>query len=89
MATIYPRGDVWYLNYSDARGQHRKSLGKISEHLAKVRLKQKEYELSMGINCNSHSAISFRREYATIYLTWYEETYPSSFQLVLYAVLDF
>ncbi len=36
MATIYKRNDTWYLNYSDARGQHRKSLGKISEHLGSV-----------------------------------------------------
>lgn len=85
MATIYKRGDIWYLNYSDARGQHRKSLGKISEHLANVKLKQKEYELSTGVLTGGKEAISFAC-YSNLYLDWFDNTYPTTYKTTSYAV---
>ena len=45
MASIYKRRDYWYLQWSDSKGRHRKSLGKISKKSAEVSLKKKEYEL--------------------------------------------
>jgi|TARA_Y100000294_G_C8546605_1_gene333455 predicted PurR-regulated permease PerM len=45
MASIYKRRTCWYLQWSDSKGRHRKSLGKISKKAAEVSLKRKEYEL--------------------------------------------
>ena len=48
MATIYKRRDCWYIQWRDSKGQRKKSLGRISEQLANVKLKQKEFELTYG-----------------------------------------
>jgi hypothetical protein len=48
MATIYKRRDCWYIQWRDSKGQRKKSLGRISDQLANVKLKQKEFELTYG-----------------------------------------
>lgn len=88
MATIYKRNNTWYLNYSDARGQHRKSLGKISEHLANVKLKQKEYELVTGMLSGAKENILFSA-YSDIYLNWFDNAYPATYDTTAYAVAIF
>ena len=45
MASIYKRRDYWYLQWSDSKGRHRKSLGKISKKSAEVSLKKKENKI--------------------------------------------
>ena len=67
MATIYKRGEYWYLNYSDSKGRHRQPLGKISRKRAELRLKKKEIELSYGPSEQNKLEINFV-EYVIIYL---------------------
>ena len=78
MAVIRKRGNSWYLDWRDSRGRHNKSLGKISDELAKVMLKRKEYELSVGVGGQSGDRIAFDK-YTRDYLAWFEHQYPSSY----------
>ena len=78
MAVIRKRGNSWYLDWRDSRGRHNKSLGKISDELAKVMLKRKEYELSVGVGGQGGDRIKFD-QYTRDYLAWYEHQYPSSY----------
>lgn len=75
MATIYPRGDSWYLNWQE-NGQQRKSLGKISEHDAEVARKTKEYELATGRRI--FVASTGFDEHLERYLTWHRAEFPDS-----------
>jgi integrase len=79
MATIKKRGNTWLLGWSDSQGRHRKSLGKISEALAKVMLKRKEYELEVGVGGSGHTVSIAFNKYSVDYLAWYENKYPSSY----------
>ena len=79
MATIRKRGNAWYLDWHDSKGRHKKSLGKISDELAKVMLKRKEYEISVGVGGGNVDRISFNK-YTRDYLAWFEHQYPSSYK---------
>lgn len=81
MAGLYKRGGSWYLDWRDSKGRHQKSLGKISEHMANVKLRQKEYELSAGIDHQALNTIEFDK-YSRSYLSWYENNYPSSYDTI-------
>src|SRR3546814_8524131 len=50
MAAVYKRGDAWYLDYRDAHGRQRRSLGDITKKEAEAALAAKEYELRTGHN---------------------------------------
>lgn len=76
MATIKPRGESWQLNWSQFGRQHRKSLGKISEHEADLRRKAKEIELSTGKRIFYASAVF--DDHLTKYLTWHRSQFPDS-----------
>lgn len=76
MATIYPRGERWYLNWSEHGRQKRKSLGRISEHEADLRRKAKEIELSTGKRIFIASAIF--DDHLGKYLTWHRSQFPDS-----------
>lgn len=76
MATIYPRGDCWYLNWSENGKQQRKSLGAISEHEADLQRKAKEIELSTGKRIFIASALF--DEHLERYLTWHRSEFPDS-----------
>lgn len=79
MATIYKRNDSWYLQWRDSKGQRKQSLGKISEHLANVKLKQKEFELANGLGQGNIKEHILFRDYVSNYLAWYQFKYPSSY----------
>jgi integrase len=76
MATIYPRGDCWYLNWSENGKQQRKSLGAISEHEADIQRKAKEIELSTGKRIFIASALF--DDHLERYLTWHRSEFPDS-----------
>lgn len=77
MATIFRRGDCWYLNWHDSTGQHRPSLGKITEQEARTALKLKEAELATGRSLTPAIAPLFC-DYAISYLAWYGSEFPST-----------
>lgn len=77
MATIFRRGQCWYLNWHDASGQHRPSLGKITELEARKALKLKEAELATGRSLTPSVAPLFA-DYAVSYLAWYGSEFPDT-----------
>lgn len=76
MATIRKRGDSYVLDWSDAQGQHRKSLGEISQREAKIKLKAKEYELASGKRILPTGLIF--QNFVVEYKDWHAKAYPSS-----------
>lgn len=77
MATINKRGRCWQLNWSDADGQRRKSLGPVSRAEAELRRKEKELELLTGRRITPTS-VSFA-DFAAEYLEWYAQHWPSTY----------
>jgi integrase len=83
MATLGIRGKYRTLNWEDAQGRHRISLGRtdvISEKNANDILKAKQLELSTGaqlLGLNLKRSITFG-QYATEYLLWHRSEYPDS-----------
>jgi integrase len=77
MATINKRGRSWQLNWSDAEGQHRLSLGPITRQEAEIRRREKELECLTGRRFSVHS-VAFE-DFAAEYLTWYAQHYPSTY----------
>lgn len=55
MATLYQRGDNWYLNFRENGKQWRRSLGKIERRAAEKIKREKEAELTLGIRPVSYS----------------------------------
>ncbi len=86
MATIYQRGEYWYLNYSDSKGRHRQPLGKISKKRAELQLKKKEIELSYGPTEQSKLEINFV-DYVNMYLEVFAIKYPSSYETSQHTLL--
>lgn len=86
MATIYQRGEYWYLNYSDSKGRHRQPLGKIGRKRAELQLKKKEIELSYGPTEQSKLEINFV-DYVNMYLEVFAIKYPSSYETSQHTLL--
>jgi integrase len=76
MATIYARGDRWYLNWSESGIQHRRSLGAITAREASVQRHAKELELLTGERLFAPSAPF--AEHLARYLDWHRTEYPDS-----------
>jgi integrase len=93
MATLGIRGQYRTLNWQDAQGRHRISIGKvgvISDKAAQDILKAKELELSTGaqlLGLGIARAITFG-QYAGEYLTWHRSEYPHSHFRVRQIVQD-
>lgn len=84
MATLYKRGKVWYLNWSQNGRQHRKSLGPISKAEAQTRLEDKRLELKVG---KSHFVDSeLFGTLAADYVDWHEHAYPDSHERVKFII---
>lgn len=81
MATVYQRGNCWYLNWSENGRQRRKSLGEITEREADLRRKAKELELSTGKRIFVASATF--DDHLERYLTWHRSQFPDSHFRVL------
>lgn len=84
MATIYWRGKCAYLNWSDSTGQHRKSLGQISEFAAETRRQAKELELRTGVQLFKPSELFGVA--AVRYLDWHRFQFPDSHERVRFIV---
>lgn len=84
MATIYSRGDTYYLNWREDGVQYRRSLGAISRKEAEAVRVQKEAELGGLI-----ARISGRSVESVLqnYLDWSRLARPSSFKGTKYALL--
>jgi integrase len=80
MATIEWRpgkkGRYAYLNWSDNEGQHRKSLGPVSEHEAETHRLAKELEQRTGQSVISVAPLV--GVVAVAYLEWHKDQYPDS-----------
>lgn len=77
MATIKPRGKSWQLNWSDAQGQHRKSLGSIPRTAADIIRREKDLELRTGRRYRT-TGITLAA-FALDYLEWYAVQWPKSY----------
>lgn len=90
MATIEwrkgKRGEYAYLNWSDAAGQHRTSLGAVSKDEAEAALYAKEYELRTGKQIISTAPLV--GVVAVMYLEWHKDQYPASHYRVAQIVND-
>lgn len=84
MATIYWRGKRAYLNWSDAVGQHRKSLGPVSPHAAENARLAKELELRTGQQLFKPSQLFGVA--AVRYLDWHQFQFPDSHDRVRFIV---
>lgn len=84
MATIYWRGKRAYLNWSDSKGQHRKSLGPVSPHVAENTRLAKELELRTGQQLFKPSQLFGVA--AVRYLDWHRFQYPDSHARVRFIV---
>lgn len=83
MASVYKRGCAWYLDYRDAHGRHRVSLGPVTKKEAEAALSSTEYELRTGHNLTAaHSSAPPFSMFAEDYLRWFEQEYPASFKRV-------
>ncbi len=76
MATIYLRGDCWYLNWSERGRQQRKSLGAITAHQAETQRLGKELELKTGRRLFVASPVF--DDHLEEYLRWHRSEYPDS-----------
>jgi len=74
MASLRKRGKSWQIDYYIGGKRQRENLGPISEHLAKVKLKQIENDSLFGFD---HIKLS---DYIPIYLKWFNENYPSTYR---------
>ena len=86
MASIIKRGEYWQLNWSDSKGRHRLSLGKISKKRAELQLKKKEIEISYGSNDQNKLEINFV-DYVNMYLEVFALKYPSSYETSQHTLL--
>src|SRR3546814_326981 len=83
MAAVYKRGDAWYLDYRDAHGRQRRSLGDITKKEAEAALAAKEYELRTGHNLTAaHNGAPQFALFAEDYLRWFGQEYPTSYNRV-------
>jgi integrase len=71
VATLYQRGDCWYLNWREAGRQVRISLGKIDARAAEKVRREKEAQLTLGIEAPPD--VPSLAEWIDDYCEWQEE----------------
>lgn len=86
MPTLRQRGRSWYLCWSEAGQEYRRSIGRISQAEARdaLRLKRDELNrvrLSRVVQLPPAGAPPFS-EFAREYLRWHEQEYPSSHERI-------
>jgi integrase len=94
MASIYKRGDNYYLDYSSSKfitptnpqGRKRESLGKISKQEAEAKRKKIEYELAYVPTDKGKPKINFV-DYANTYLIQFLLKYPNTYQTQQHTLL--
>lgn len=88
MATIYQRGESYYLQWHDAstNRQHRVSLGQVSEYEAETRRQDKELELRTGKPSFLFAPSDLFGVLAVRYLDWHESAFPDSHDRIKFIV---
>lgn len=84
MATLYLRGDTYYLNWREDGTQYRRSLGKIGRKEAEAVRVQKEAELGGLIAPRSGRTVG---DVLQAYLDWSKLARPDSYKGTYYALL--
>lgn len=85
MASLYKRGESWYLHWTEGGSQKKLSLGKITKQEARIAKNQKEAFLHE----KSRPAFVFGSRFdrfAVRYYSWYEREYPASASTVQLAI---
>lgn len=86
LATLYKRGNVWYLNWREHGQQWRKSLGQIEAREAENRRAEKEAELRGLITITRGVTVG---SILSDYLTWYKDARQSTYKRALSALKPF
>lgn len=76
MATIYPRGEAWYLSWSEGGEHFRRSLGKVTRGEAERIRSAKEAELTHGVQILPR--LPALRDFMDWYVDWYEADHPTT-----------
>lgn len=86
MATLYKRGESYYLNWREDGGQFRRSLGKIERRQAETVRAEKEAELRGLITVSRGVLVG---DVLSDYLDWYKSARPSTYKRALSALKRF
>lgn len=86
MATLYRRGDAYYLNWRDNGVQYRRSLGKIGKQEAEALRAEKEAELRGLITPTRGVLVG---SILTDYLAWYRVERPTTYRRAVSALSRF
>lgn len=86
MATLYRRGDAYYLNWRDNGVQYRRSLGKVGKQAAEALRAEKEAELRGLITPTRGVLVG---DILTDYLAWYSVERPTTYKRAVSALARF
>jgi site-specific recombinase XerD len=86
VATLYKRGDAYYLNWRQDGAQVRRSLGKIERRQAEAIRAEKAAELAGLITATRGITVG---AVLADYLVWYEKARPSTYKRALSALRPF
>jgi integrase len=80
VATIYPRGRAWYLQWTEDGRQRRQSLGPVPKTHAEQIRRDKELDLAAGTRLlpRRRRGVATLEEFAHHYLDWHAAEYPAS-----------
>lgn len=84
MATLYKRGDSWYINWSEGGKQVRQSLGRIEARQAEKIRSAKEAELIHGVAILPR--LPKLQEFMDFYKDWYKAEHPTTYRTFGYEI---
>lgn len=84
MATIYPRGEAWYLSWSEGGEHFRRSLGKVTRAEAERVRSAKEAELTHGVRILPR--LQSLQAFMDYYAEWYKADHPTTFRTFGYEI---
>lgn len=86
MATIYKRGDTYYLNWRDEGVQVRRSIGKVDRKTAEALRAEKEAELRGLITPSRGITVG---GILSDYMAWYQDARPTTYRRAVSALARF
>lgn len=86
MATLYKRGDAYYLNWREEGNQYRRSLGKVDRGTAETLRAEKAAELRGLLTPTRGVTVD---AVLTDYLAWYEQARPTTYKRAVSALKRF
>lgn len=87
MATIYPRGDAWYISWAEGGEQYRRSLGKVTRAEAERIRSAKEAELTHGVRILPR--LPTAQAFMDFYADWYRAEHPTTYKRLLSEIKPF